>query len=218
MRSLSLSFPSRTRITSLRSSPTNVRQRTQRRTATTAAGAAEEGYVSRMCEKRSRSGPWIARRAARHHIGRGRIRECRGSLRAGRGCGKMAAAAAAAASCVVKCADVPRDVENATADRVVVLRAATPRRQPELYRFRATDLLYYASSVSFFFADVATGEQRVLHTRARTHTHTRDTACVRATRGVPRFSTPISVDRSVRDRSNVLKLLSNGTEQTSIRL
>ncbi|XP_028048631.2 uncharacterized protein LOC105833668 isoform X3 [Monomorium pharaonis] len=65
---------------------------------------------------------------------------------------------AAAESCVVKCADVPRDVENATAaDGAGEPRAATPRRQPELYRFRATDLLYYASSITFLFADVATG-------------------------------------------------------------
>lgn len=69
--------------------------------------------------------------------------------------------AAAVESCEVKCADIPRDVENATAERAGAPRAATPRRQAELYRFRATDLLYYASSVSFFFADVATGEQRV---------------------------------------------------------
>ncbi|XP_012058615.1 PREDICTED: uncharacterized protein LOC105621770 [Atta cephalotes] len=64
--------------------------------------------------------------------------------------------AAAVESCEVKCADVPRDVENATADRADEPRAATPRRQAELYRFRAADLLYYASSVAFFLADVAT--------------------------------------------------------------
>ncbi|XP_011866864.1 PREDICTED: uncharacterized protein LOC105561469 [Vollenhovia emeryi] len=68
----------------------------------------------------------------------------------------MAAAAAAVESCVVKCADVPRDVENATADRAGGPRAAAPRRQAELYRFRATDLVYYASLIAFFFADVAT--------------------------------------------------------------
>lgn len=68
-------------------------------------------------------------------------------------------AAAAVESCevkTVKCADIPRDIENATADGAAVPRAATPRRQAELYRFRAADLLYYASSVSLFFADVAT--------------------------------------------------------------
>jgi len=114
--------------------------------------------------------------------------------RAGRGCGKMAAAVATE-SCEVKCADVPRDVENATTDRADAPRAATPRRQTELYRFRATDLLYYASSVSFFFADVATGEQRVSYTH--THTCTRY-ARVRATRGVPAIPRlRIPVDRSV---------------------
>jgi len=107
------------------------------------------------------------------------------ACRAGRGCGKMATAVE---SCEVKCADVPRDVENATADRADEPRAATPRRQAELYRFRAADLLYYASSIAFFLADVATGEQRVA-TCIYTHTHT----CtwhtrVRATRGVLRFS------------------------------
>lgn len=94
--------------------------------------------------------------------------------RAGRGCGKMAAVE----SCVVKCAHVPRGIDNATADR-----AAEPRRQAELYRFRATDLLYYASSVSFFFADVATGEQRV----SRIHAHTYAT---RARRGCPAIPHP----------------------------
>ncbi|XP_011635353.1 uncharacterized protein LOC105425999 isoform X1 [Pogonomyrmex barbatus] len=65
--------------------------------------------------------------------------------------------AAAVESSEVKCTDV----ENATADRAGAPRATTPRRQAELYRFRATDLLYYASSVSFFFADVATGASAV---------------------------------------------------------
>lgn len=162
--------------------------------------------MSRMCEKRSRSAD---RDITSDADGFESVEDREWSaLRAGRGCGKMAAAAAVE-SCLVKCADVPRDVENTTADGVVVPRAATPRRQAELYRFRATDLLYYASSVSFFFADVATGEQRVLHT----YTHTRDTACVRATRGVPRFPIPISVDRSIRGRSNVLKLQSNETNE-----
>lgn len=84
-------------------------------------------------------------------------------------------AAAAVESCevkTVKCADIPRDIENATADGAAVPRAATPRRQAELYRFRAADLLYYASSVSLFFADVATGEQRVPTHSIHTHTHT----------------------------------------------
>ncbi|XP_011168994.3 uncharacterized protein LOC105202265 isoform X3 [Solenopsis invicta] len=67
-----------------------------------------------------------------------------------------AAAVAVEESCEVKRADVPRDVENATANGTGEPRAATPRRQPELYRFRATDLLYYASSASLFLADVAT--------------------------------------------------------------
>ncbi|XP_025271377.1 uncharacterized protein LOC105249101 isoform X2 [Camponotus floridanus] len=35
--------------------------------------------------------------------------------------------------------------------------AAAPRRRLERYRFHIVDLLYYALSVSFFFADVATG-------------------------------------------------------------
>lgn len=84
---------------------------------------------------------------------------------------------AAVESCVVKCADVPRDVETATADGADALRprTAAPCRQAELYRFRATDLLYYASSVSFFVADAATGEQRVLHIHA--HTGARGCAC-----------------------------------------
>lgn len=93
-----------------------------------------------------------------------------------------AAAVAVEESCEVKRADVPRDVENATANGTGEPRAATPRRQPELYRFRATDLLYYASSASLFLADVATGEQRVSRTRVHTHAHAR----VRATRRVSR--------------------------------
>jgi len=37
----------------------------------------------------------------------------------------------------------------------------TSRRQTECYQFRAADLLHYAFSVSFFFVNLATGEQRI---------------------------------------------------------
>jgi len=106
---------------------------------------------------------------------------------------------AAVESCVVKCADVPRGIDNATADR-----AGEARRQAELYRFRATDLLYYASSVSFFFADVATGEQRV----SRTHAHT-----CNARAGVS-CDSPSRLTGLPAMRSNVPKLWLNETEQT----
>lgn len=57
--------------------------------------------------------------------------------------------------------------ENAAGDELV---AANARRQTERYQFRATDLLYYGFSVSFFLADVATGEQNS-NTRIPTYTY-----------------------------------------------
>lgn len=38
---------------------------------------------------------------------------------------------------------------------------AMSRRQTECYQFRAIDLLHYTFSVTFFFANLATGEQRI---------------------------------------------------------
>lgn len=81
--------------------------------------------------------------------------------------------AAAAESNRARCVDVPRgkDATPMTTTTTTTTEkedATAPRRRLEYYRFRSADLLYYALSVSFFFADVATGEQRVLpqHTHA----------------------------------------------------
>ncbi|EZA54855.1 hypothetical protein DMN91_006969 [Ooceraea biroi] len=60
---------------------------------------------------------------------------------------------AAAESSEARCDDVPCG-ENAR--RLDERYATTPRRQFEQYQFRAADLLYYALSVSFSIADVAT--------------------------------------------------------------
>lgn len=37
----------------------------------------------------------------------------------------------------------------------------TLHREIECYRFRLLDLIYYLTSVSLFFIDIATGEQRI---------------------------------------------------------
>lgn len=76
---------------------------------------------------------------------------------------------AAAESNEAKCDDVPCDENTKKLDEPY---ATTPRRQFEQYQFRAGDLLYYALSVSFFIADVATGEQRVYYTHTRIHMYT----------------------------------------------
>ncbi|XP_072763604.1 uncharacterized protein [Anoplolepis gracilipes] len=74
---------------------------------------------------------------------------------------------AAAQSNRARCADVPRGEDAMTTTATTTMTsttsttekadAAAPRRRLERYRFRIVDLLYYALSVSFFFADVATG-------------------------------------------------------------
>lgn len=104
------------------------------------------------------------------------------ATRAGRrGCGKMAAAESNRA----RCADVPCGEDAMTTTKTPTPTPATekekvdavaPRRRLERYRFRIVDLLYYALSVSFFFADVATGEQRVLSPNSRMHRVSRDFA------------------------------------------
>lgn len=38
---------------------------------------------------------------------------------------------------------------------------AISHREIECYRFRLLDLIYYMTSVSFFFVDIATGDQRM---------------------------------------------------------
>ena len=39
--------------------------------------------------------------------------------------------------------------------------AITLHREIECYQFKLLDLFYYVASVSFFFIDIATGEQRM---------------------------------------------------------
>lgn len=80
--------------------------------------------------------------------------------------GKMAAAESNRARCADEdaMATTTTTPTTATTEKADVV---APRRRLERYRFRIVDLLYYALSVSFFFADVATGEQRVLSPNSR---------------------------------------------------
>jgi len=75
---------------------------------------------------------------------------------------------ATAESNEAKCDDAPCTENTKKLDESHV---TTPRRQFEQYQFRTGDLLYYALSVSFFIADVATGEQRVPHAYMRVYVY-----------------------------------------------